>query len=284
MAAENPPLPVPQLSMREIKKYGTPNQKLPQVDWQVTDDGKGLLTGTMKYWYDIATGKPLDPLVIAKLPVRGERHPFDERLVCRDVNTTVGSNDMGYCDANYVGLSIDPTEPEWSLSCPTEEDPIQTHPMFALQVGKEGSFGIVLEEAKAPTFQPKYDTKMVILGGKQNNEFEGFKVSKETIDKDLVGVESYKVTRQTLSMSFHTANQIVVQTFLGFVGKQFKEPAFAPSFLTSTEGRTWLLTSMSLSEFAGIYKIELEYTLSGMGSDGKGKSWNKLIYKDGANS
>lgn len=284
--SENPPAPTPRkVEPRTINKYGTPAQKTPQVDWQVTDDGRGLLTGTLKYFYDIATGKPLDGGTIITLPARGELHAFDERLMCKDVATTVGSNDIGYCDANYVGLSQDPTLAEWSISCPTEEDPIQTHPMFSIKSDKQGSFGVVIEEAAAPTYQPRFDPEMAVLGGKNQTEFERFKVSPKCIEKDLVGVESYKVPRQTMSISFHTAQQSILSSYLTGVGKQFTVVDFAPSFTTSSslDGRTWLFTSLSVSEFSGIYKLDCEYTLSGYGSDGKGKPWNKLIYQSGTN-
>lgn len=276
----NPPPPVAMIEKGVIRKYGETASKTPQIDWQVTDDGRGLLTGTMKYFYEVSTGKPMGSDFVLTLPRRGERHPFDERLSCKDCSLTVGQNDIGYCDANYVGLNLDPTDAEWSISCPTEEDPIQVHPMFPLKADKQGSFGIVIEEGVAPLYQPKYDPKMVVLGGKSFTEFDKFKVSPEIIAKDLVGVTSYKVPRQTMSLTFHTANKVILNMYMNGVGKQYRKVALAPDIAT-VAGRSWLFTSLSVTEFAGIYKLDCEYTLSGVGSDGNGKPWNELIYADG---
>lgn len=269
--------PFPSSHQSGIQKKGTVPDGEPQVDWNVTDDGRGVLTGTMRFFYDYRTGRSADGVSV---PARGERHPFDERLVCKDVQTSYGSNDIAYCDANYVGLKQDPSVPEWSLSCPTEEDPIETHPMFQTPKGKEGSFGVIEEVGDASTqYYPKWNDQMAETTGKVNKEFKAFKVSKETIEKDLVGVESYKVTRPTMSMTIHTANKELLFAAIKNTGKQYLSIPFGPEWAdVSKINRSWLFTSLSVTEYAGIYKMDMEFTLSGIGPDNKGKTWNKLIY------
>ena len=257
-----------------VQEIGSVSDGTPQPEWNVTDDGRGLLTGTLKLFFSQKTGATFE---VEGIPKRGDRHPFDERLVCKDVQTSIGSNNICYCDANYVGLAQDPSGVEWSLSCPTEETSITLHPKFVIVDGKEGAWGHLkeLSEDGYPTWN--YD--MVKAAKDFEKTFEGFATSKETIAKDLVGVESYKVPRPTMSITLHTADKNLLTSSIQNVGKQYLKPPFGPDWAdTSNVNRTWLFTSLSVTEYAGIYKLETEYTLSGFGSDGKGKIWNKLIY------
>lgn len=273
-----------------IRKYGEVKTKTPQVDWTVTDNGKGLLSGTLKYFYEVSTGNAIDQTYIQTLPIQGEVHPYDNRLICNDCTLTVGANDIGYCDANYIGTQSDPCDVEFKLSCPTEEDPIQVHPSFSLPADAQGSFGVVIEAGAAPKYQPVYDREMVVLGGKDLSEFDKFKVSPKTIEKDLVGVTSYKVARPTLSVSFVTQDGGFIATLISSVGMQTNAPqpkGNAPDWISGFSGRNWLLTSASVSPLLRseakvdiLWRVELEYMLSGVGSDGVGKTWNKLIYKE----
>jgi hypothetical protein len=268
----NPPTPSfgPQ---KGIKKVGGPPSGTPQPDWEVTDDGKGLLTGTLRFFYNVETGKPN----LLPAPARGTKHPFDERLICKDSSSSIGSNNIGYVNASYIGLSQDPTIPEWELSCPTEETSIQMHPAFNIPEGTAGSMGVIKTAGVAPTFVPTYNDNMVVKGGPTNSDFEKFKVSPDTISKDLVGVETYKVMRPTITITIQTANQALMLDAIRNTGKQYSQPPFGPPWL-ATEGRTWLFTSLSVSEYSGIFKLSTEYMLSGLSADGKGKTWNKLIY------
>lgn len=263
-----------------IVKVGTPKDGAALPDWTVTDDGLGLLTGTLKFFYDYTTGKAVEGGLA--VPARGDRHPYDERLVCHDVKTTYGSNDIAYCDANYVGLKQDPSGIEYTLNCPTEEDPIQLHPKFNLEKDKEGSFKAIEKMAESPDWKTRYNTKVCKTKDNKGDEFVAFAVSPDNVTNDLVGVKSYKVPRPTMSVTFHTANQTIMFDCVRSVGKQFKKVPYGPDWSdVSKENRSWLFTSVSVTEYAGIFKCQTEYMLSGMGTDGKGKPWNKLIYEEG---
>lgn len=252
---------------KSISKHGSISSGTPQPEWNITDDGRGVLSGTLKVFIDIVTGSTSGA---ASAPQRGDKHPFDERLICVSSQVSHGTGDIAYAEATYTGLTQDPAGIEWKINCPTEEEQIQLHPKF----GKKGEagLGIVKEEAAAPTWQPVYDESMVVLGGKGKTEFESFKVNQKTIDNDLVGVTSYKVSRPTVSVSLQTANQGLVNDALRNTGKQYAVVPYGPPWLTSTP-RTWLFTSCSVTETSGIYKIESEFMLSGLT-----KPWNKLIY------
>lgn len=162
-----------------IVKHGGPPSGTNQVEWSITDDGNGVLSGTLRVFIDSAgggggggsimpsqLGTPLftqyqgnngltNPLsgsadgaarLHPKAPKRGDGHPFDGRLKC--YGATINYNRMGiaYCDAQYAGLISDPCGFEWELTCPTEEDPIELHPNFLAgsvnqNTGNSASFG-----------------------------------------------------------------------------------------------------------------------------------------------
>jgi hypothetical protein len=258
-----------------IQKYGNVRDGTPQPEWNVSDNGKGLLSGTLKFFYDYNTGKSVSGGL--NIPKRGDRHPYDERLVCSQVQTNYGTNDIAYCDAQYVGLLADPTEAEWELSCPTEEDPIQTHPDF-LSIG-EGKFNILKTPLVAGKL-PAFDADQVMADPTKGG-FQRFKDMKLTREKDLVGVTSFKVPRATMKVTYHTASQAYWFWSVQYLGYQIQRVPLAPQWTDVTAlKRSWLLTSTSVTEYgASIYKVQTEYMLSGIGEDGSGKPWNKLIYK-----
>ena len=268
--------PQPSFKRTGVQDYGTPKSRTPQPEWNVNDDGRGLLTGTLKLFYDHETGKPIDNELISGLPQRGERHPFDERLVCQDVQTSFGSNNIGYCDASYVGLKQDPSGVEWNLSCPTEEEPIETHPMFVKPESEQGSFKVIKSYNKAT---PVWNSALVDFQGDFSQEFKRFKLCPENVKTDLFGIESYKVSRPSMSVTLHTANKEILDLAILNVGKQYPSVPYGPTWSdVSKIGRSWLFTSLNVSEYATIFKLECEFMLSGIGSDGKGKTWNKLVY------
>lgn len=258
-----------------IQKYGEVRDGTPQPEWNVSDNGKGLLSGTLKFFYDYKTGRAVGGTL--SIPKRGDRHPFDERLVCSQVQTNYGTNDIAYCDAQYVGLLSDPTEGEWQLSCPTDEDPIQTHPDFLL-IG-EGKFNIITGPLQIGQL-PKFDPNQVLFDPAKGG-FQRFKDTPATREKDLLGITSFKVPRATMKVTFHTASQPYWFWAVQYLGYQINYVPLAPDWSNvSALNRSWLLSSSSVSEYgASIYKVETEFTLSGIGEDGRGKPWNKLIYK-----
>ena len=256
-----------------IEEYGNVKSPLPQPEWNVSDNGKGLLSGTLKMYYEHKTGGKNTTIP----PKRGDKHPYDERLICSNSQINFGSNNIAYCDATYVGLVQDPSEVEWELSCTTEEDPIQTHPNF-LKRG-EGMFDIVTEDVSDD--KPiKWDSDQVLFDYTKGG-IQRFKDSKKARDKDLTGITAFKAPRSNFKITFHT---LAVPTWAWVVqnlGYQTGAIPMGPEWTSVVVfNKTWLLISSSVTEYGGgIYKVTCEFMLSGIGEDGKGKPWNKIVYR-----
>lgn len=149
---------------------GGPSSGTNQHEWTISDDGNGVLSGTLRIFIDSDGGvsasssggstlpqyltsanapslfdkykgnnglsNPLsgsadgNARLHPKAPKRGESHPYDGRLKCYGASITYSRMGIAYCDAQYAGLISDPCGFEWELSCPTEEEPIQLHPEF----------------------------------------------------------------------------------------------------------------------------------------------------------
>ena len=97
-----------------------------QPDWEITDNGRGLLEGSAKFVFEHAlAGNDSD------IPKVGTPHPADGRLLCWDVQTTYGKARIGYAQAKYIGIANgDMTRPEFSVSGSTGEQSIKFHPDF----------------------------------------------------------------------------------------------------------------------------------------------------------
>lgn len=259
-----------------IKKYGKISSGTPNpVDWQVVDDGTGLLTGTARFFYSNNDGN----VIKHGLPKKGDKHPFDDRLICKDVHSKYQTNEITYVDANYIGIDADPSGIVWELLCPTSDEPIDTHPDFY-------TWGILntnpKKSATGPT-PPKYNALTGRVDWNQNQvkltqdwTFDKFKDTKEnrgeTASYNLVGVKNYKVPHATFRLTFSTKNEKIKNDSITALGKQCAKPPYGPDWLMSPT-RSWLFTNLSITEYAGIYKIQTEFTLSGQEG-----TWNRRIY------
>ena len=261
-----------------IKKFGHISNGTPNpVDWQVVDDGTGLLTGTARFFYSNTDGKA----VKKGFPRKGDKHPFDERLVCKDTRASYGTNEITYVDANYVGLDADPSGIVWELLCPTSDEPIETHPdFFTWGVLKTAPKKAQNGQVTPPTYNSTYKSMIdwnydeVIV---REGNFDKFKDTPNNRGQNpsfnLVGVKSYKVPRATIRVTFSTKNETIKNTAIQALGKHCTQPPYGPAW-TKTTGRSWLMTNISVTEYAGIYKIQTEYMLSG--TEGY---WNNRIYQ-----
>lgn len=272
----NPPNPQGRATSKQVLKKGSISSGTPQPEWRVTDDGKGMLTGTLKLFIDAKTGASHNASEMSVIPKRGDKHPYDERLYCNDVQTTFGSNDIAYCEANYVGLLQDPSGIEWELNTPTEEDDILTHPDL---VSVKANWGTVTADGYNNNGQIPWDTKNVIIKPDGRGDFGGFKNNEHnrSPEIDLAGVEKWKVPRATMRVTWNTASQANWIWAVKYLGYQTKSVPLAPDWTNvSDQNRSWLLSSTSVTQYGGtIYRIQAEYILSG-----QTKPWNKLIYKE----
>jgi hypothetical protein len=261
----NPPLPTGFQSTTQspIKKGGELNGTK-QPDWSISDDGKGMLTGTMRFFYSTPTGKPTQTVVQAGAP-----HPRFPSLLCNSVTTTLSSNDISYVEAQYVGLSRDPAGVDWTMNTPTEEEPIENHPDFG---DSAKGWGVVTQDGvSAETGIPYWNRENVVVD--KDGVFEKFKYNPANVTNQFVGVTSYKACRATVSVTYFTANQGTVNVAVGKLAT-ISDP-FVSVPINKKADQNFLCTSVSVTQYsATIYQISEEYQLSGL------KGWNKKIYAD----
>jgi hypothetical protein len=259
---------------KSVVKHGSVGKTEYQCQWNISDDGKGLLNGSLRIFINHRSGTPIGDDF--STPQRGEKHPFDERLYCIGSNVQFGNNDIAYCDANYVGLKEDPCHITWQLNCPTEDTDIQLHEKFLIKDDKEG-FGIVKEE---PTDDKPavFDTKKVEVDPK-TGQFERFRYTKEngpTGEKMFYGVRSFKDPRITMNVSFKTAKMENWAWTLQFIRHSMNFVPMIGSWTqmgkTKDDKRNWLLMDSNVTEETGFYNVSFQMALSGKAG------WNKNIY------
>lgn len=248
--------------MSTIKRFGGLDG-LKQPDWHISDNGYGLLEGSLKVFYN-HNDKPISTDI-----VKGSTHPFDERLKAFDITINYGKNGVAYLDAKYIGIaSGNVTEPEWSISGTTSDESIQFHPDFKKFCEELTSPAYIQGQNYTQTAESR--TTGVILDDKNN--FEKFAPKHPY----LPAIEQFVVPAATCEVTFYT-NDISIATFAladNLGGTTSKIP-YAPEFLTASGDKNWMLTSTSVSPHGVIYKCSWTFTLSILG-----KVHNKYIYKD----
>jgi hypothetical protein len=219
-----------------------------QPDWEITDNGRGLLEGSAKFVFEHANrGNDSD------IPVMGTPHPADSRLLCWDVQTTYGKARIGFAQAKYIGIANgDMTRPEVSLSGSASEQSIKFHPKF-----KEWE-----AEAQNDVQKIKRD---------ENGYFVSFGPKHEKVP----AVEQFVAPSGTCKVQFYCRSVGQWAPFAyGGLGKQCSKPAFAPDYLDASKANlSWLLNSCNVTEHGTIFKVELDFILSVLG-----KPHNQYIY------
>ena len=219
-----------------------------QPDWEITDNGRGLLEGSAKFVFEHAN-KGLD----ADIPKMGTPHPADGRLLCWDVQTTYGKTRIGYANAKYIGIANGSmTRPEISLSGSAGEKSIKFHPKF-----KEW-------EAEANN-----DIQKI------KRDENGYFVSFGPKHPKVPALEQFVSPAGTCKVQFYCKSVAQWSPFL-FEGlaKQCDIPPFAPEYLDASKSNlSWLLNSTSVSEHGTIFKVELDFILSTLK-----QPFNKYVY------
>lgn len=246
-----------------VAKQGQVANKTLQPDWSITNDGRGILESSVRFYYE---NRP--DSFPASLPKKGDQHPSNGSLKCYKVSYAQSKNEFGYATAEYIGLENgNQSEGEWEVTSSTSETSIIFHPDFeALAIEEKGSVGSSGNAGKATVWKNyiKVDEK---------NEFEAF-----TIDApdDLAGIESYLTPQTVCRVTFSTTNASIVGTVMGGLGKTAGTPYGCNAVPQGGEGGgNWLLTNASCNEYGNIYRIQTEWTLST-----RGKPWNEKIYKE----
>jgi hypothetical protein len=235
-------------------------------DFTVTADGRGLIEASIRSYHTTNTKSPRVP---TSVPKKGEKHPTIPELICYKTSFSFQRNNIGFCTADYVGLQKDPTEGDWEITSSSQDQSIIFHPEFkGFAIKTEGD--PLSTPAKPTVFQPWVVTE---------NTPPVFKTFHDTSKYDKVhnfqGIESYLSSAVVVRVTFHTAKFAIVGTVIGNLSKARSSPYQAPESLKVNDGRNWLLTSASASQFGTIYRVQTEWTLS------SGKSpHNKYIYPD----
>ena len=245
-----------------VTKVGNvPNKEL-QSDWSITNDGRGVLESSVRFYYE---NKPTS--VPSNLPRKGDPHPADGRLKCYKIAFNQGKNEYGYCQADYIGLENgNQSEGEWEVTSSTSESSIIFHPDFEeLAIESKGTAG-ESGNAGTPTVWKNY------VKFDEKNEFEAF-----TIDApdDLAGIEAYLTPQTVCRVTFSTTTGSTVGKVMAGLGKTAGVPYGCSAVPSGSNGGNWLLTNASCNEYGSIYRIQTEWTQST-----RGKPWNEKIYKE----
>ena len=220
-----------------------------QPDWEITDNGRGLLEGSAKFVFEHANqGKDTD------IPKMGTPHPADGRLFCWDVSTSYGKSLIGYATAKYIGISNgNMTLPEFTLSGNASEQSVKFHPKFAEW------------EAEAAN-----DVQKI------KRDDNGYFVSFGPKHPKVPAIEQFVAPTGTCKVSFYCKTTATWSQFMfGGLGKQCDIPSYGPSYLNaSSMSLSWLLTGVSVSEHGTIFKVELDFTLSVLA-----KKHNEYMYE-----
>lgn len=232
-----------------IEHGGMPTVNLGlQPDWEITDNGRGLLEGSAKFVFSHENkGRDTD------IPVSGSPHPADGRLLCWDVQTTYGKARIGYAQAKYIGIANGfMTKPEFTLSGNASEESIKFHPRF-----KEW-------EAEAAN-----DVQKI------KRDENGYFVAFGPKHPKVAAIERFVSPTATCKIQFYCKSVFTWSQLVYFgLGKQADTPSYGPEFLNaSASNLSWLLTGSNVSEHGTIFKVELDFTLSTLG-----KKHNEYIY------
>jgi hypothetical protein len=219
-----------------------------QPDWEITDNGRGLLEGSAKFVFEHANkGNDSD------IPKMGTPHPADSRLFCWDVSTSYGKSLIGYATAKYIGISNgNMTLPEFTLSGNASEQSVKFHPKFA-----------------------EWETEAANDVQKIKRDDNGYFVSFGPKHPKVPAIEQFVAPTGTCKVSFYCKSTATWSQFMfGGLGKQADTPSFGPNYLNaSSMSLSWLLTGVSVSEHGTIFKVELDFTLSVLG-----KKHNEYMY------
>lgn len=239
-----------------IKSFGTHNNVI-QPNSSVSEDGRGLLEGSLSVRYTVDPKAPKLP----RIPALGEQHPFDSRLKCYKSSSQFGNNGQCVITASYIGLVRDPTVPETESSGTTSETSMVGHPEFAkLAIEKPADTG-------------KYNFvyyKYVDTVNHNGKDFERFNPT--NAPEGLKGVEKYLAPKGTVRVTFYTGNQGLLDRYLSKIGCVAETPDKANSPVP--KGGNYLLTGVSVNQYGPVFKVSTEWMMSEFGT-----KWSDKIYK-----
>lgn len=259
----NFPLPIPILRADTLERPISHGQ-LPktfyglQPDWEITDNGRGLLEGSAKFVFNHENkGNDSD------IPKVGTEHPADKRLLCWDVSTSYGKALIGYASAKYIGIANgNMTVPEFTLSGNASEQSVKYHPKFSEWEAEAGN---------DPTKIKRDDNNYFVAFGPKHPK--------------VPAIEQFVAPTGTCKVMFYCKTTATWEQFMfGGMGKQTDTPSYGPQYLNASgKNLSWLLTGVSVSEHGTIFKVELDFTLSVLGKKHNEYMYEKLSVGGGEN-
>lgn len=239
--------------------YGFENEVnglVEQPDYSFSNNGRNLIEGVAVFKW-----RHYNSMTDRRPPVaRQDKHPNNPYLWCWDVSTVFGKNGIATTTAKYVGIdqgqSI--TDPEWNLSGSVGEQSVRFHPDFDKWVG----------QAAGDRMKIRLDE-------------QGYFVSFGPNHPEVPAVEQFVAPAGSCSVNFYTNNPANFTKYqYSGLGKQFNIPPYCSKWSAqlnvSPFNLSWLLVSCNVTEYAKIYKVEMEFTLSVLG-----KPHNKYMYPAG---
>lgn len=232
------------------------NGLIEQPDYSYTNNGRNLIEGVAIFkWRHNNDMRERRPPV-----ARQDRHPNNQYLWCWDVSTVFGKNGIATSTAKYVGIDNGQamTDPEWNLSGSVSEQSVVFHPEYNKWVS----------QAAGDRMKIRLDE-------------QGYFVSFGPNHPEVPAVEQFVAPAGSCSVSFYTNNSYNFSrlSYSG-LGTQFTTPPYCEKWSNqlnvSRYNLSWLLVSCNVTEYAKIYKVELEFTLSVLG-----KPHNQYMYKKG---
>ena len=247
--------------MSDIKRFGGLDG-LKQPDWHISDNGYGLLEGSLKMFYN-HNDKPISINI-----EKGSSHPFDSRLKAFDITINYGKNGVAYVDAKYIGIATgNVTQAEWSISGTTSDESIQFHPKFEKFLSSA-----IPPYTLGGTYPQTSVSKLTGVILDNDGNFQKFAPKHPTVP----AIEQFVTPAATCECTFYTSD-ISIATFAlkDNLGGTTSQIPYAPDFLTASGNKNWMLTSTSVTPHGVIYKCSWTFTLSVLD-----KVHNAYIYKD----
>ena len=280
---------------KTVKLIGKQARKTPNpTSWSVVEDQNGNLSGLVEYQYDYTFGQGVGELY---LPQRGEPHPYDYRLFAVEIQSKYGQNQLCIVTVSYAGISGNvstggsTSDLTWELSCPTSDEPIDTHPNF-FGMGTHADGILIPYQGQDLSNDPNvYFTtgnvglvrwNLANVEVDNNQHFQSFKNNATMRNAHLTGVRAYKKPGATLRINFTSLDSSRYDWIIKNLGKRYdtiplKEVAKDLPDATA-KGANWLMTSASVQKVNRTYKYQVEFMQSGS------YGWNPYIYQVGTSS
>jgi hypothetical protein len=225
-----------------------------QPNINISDDGRGVLESSITIFMP---PNPEYKSMVDQAPKKGDSHPIDARLKCYKTATAYQKNGITVITADYIGLRLDPSEPEVELTSSTSESPIQTHPRFK---------SWALTKSTPPVVWKQYVRKS------DSNEFEGFGSGSPN---KLEGVESYLTPANVVRVTQTMSRVNDVNSWIYKLGRIAYPPVGGSKVdINGNQMGNFLLTNVSVTEYGTVYRVCMEFTCSGGGN-----LWNNSVYQ-----